>query len=683
MTLSGIRARGRSPIPLRRVAAATLSALLLVAPGAARADRLVLESRSLAAPESYVETQSLAPLVNSGVMPATAERLPDVPLVPDIEGAGRTLGAHGGVWRMLINKAKRVNYGVVYGYARLVGYGRDFTLEPDILESVEVSGDRLFILRLRPGHRWSDGHPFTSEDFRYYWEEIANNAELSPNGPPETLRANDEPPVMAFPDAHTVIIAWKHPNPTFLKSLAAARPPFIYRPAHYLRQFHADHAEPEWLEEQAAAANARNWAALHNRKDNMYRTDNPELPTLQPWQMVHEINGRRFLWKRNPYFHRVDAAGRQLPYIDVLEMEVASGGLIPAKTNAGEAELQSHGLSFSNTAILKQGEEVGGYRTLLWSNGAASQIALYPNLNYNDPEWRDLMRQRSFRQALSLGVNRRLINRSLYFGLGVETGNGLLPESPLFNAEFRDRYAVHDLERANAMLDALGLDARAADGTRLLPSGRPMEMVVESAGERPEVSDALELITESWRRIGVKLLVRPLDRDILRNRVFSGVTMMSVWYGWDNGVASAADAPAALAPMMQDSLQWPKWGQHYQTHGGAGEPADMAEPVRLLELARAWRSAPTLEARAEIWREMLAIHAEEVFVIGLVSETPQPIAASSRLRNIPERGVWSWDPGSHFGVYRSDEFFFSDMLDDETAAAEEAAGAVTAAAGGD
>ena len=94
---------------------------------------------------------------------------------------GAAAGQHGGTLNMLIGRSRDVRMLVVYGYARLVAYDRELKIVPDILESIEVKDDRVFTMKLRRGHRWSDGQPFTTEDFRYFWDDVANNKELSPD----------------------------------------------------------------------------------------------------------------------------------------------------------------------------------------------------------------------------------------------------------------------------------------------------------------------------------------------------------------------------------------------------------------------------------------------------------------------------------------------------------------------
>lgn len=232
---------------------------------------------------AFIETPDLAAQVQAGALPPVFERLPDQPLIVKVMGNNTAPGQHGGVLRTLISSPRDVRYMVVYGYARLIGRDRNLQLVPDILARIENVENRIFTLHLRPGHKWSDGHPFTAEDFRYYWEDVANNPELSQNGPGTDFLVDGVLPKVEILDAVTVRYTWSKPHPTFLAAQARASPLFIYRPAHYLKQFHSRYADPAWLAAQVAAARVRTWAALHNRMDNMYNFDNVAMPTLQPW----------------------------------------------------------------------------------------------------------------------------------------------------------------------------------------------------------------------------------------------------------------------------------------------------------------------------------------------------------------------------------------------------------------
>ncbi|MFK7836281.1 MAG: ABC transporter substrate-binding protein [Sulfitobacter sp.] len=606
------------------------------------------------------ETSFWASEVSQGDLPPIEERIPEAPLVVDLEAKGRDFGVQGGTLRTMVTRSKDVRQMVVYGYARLVGYDANYELYPDILRDVEVIENRKYILHLRPGHRWSDGVPFTSDDFRYWWEKVVGNMEITPSGPPEFMVVDGKLGTVTFPDKHTVIFEWQTANPNFLPLLAQASPPFIYRPAHYLKQFHVETADPEELKKAVKKARVKSWAALHNRRDNMYKFDNPKLPTLQPWINASGRTSRQ-LFVRNPYYHRVDARGYQLPYIDVVNMTIVGGGLVAAKANAGEADLQARGLSFPDVAILKKGETDGGnYRTLLWASGVANQITIYPNLNFRDPVWQEVLRDVRFRRALSLGIDRRMINRALYFGLAHEGGMTALSSSPLYKEEDLVMWSQMDINAGNALLDEMGLTDRTPAGLRKLSDGRPMEFVIETAGERQEVENALAIVTDTWRELGVQLVMRPLDRDILRNRVYAGITMAAVWYGWDNGLPTAATSPKYLAPTNQEFFAWPMWGQHYVTGGSAGEPPQDPAAQELLVLADNWSHTTDTTERTAIWHRMLDIHAEQQFGIGILSEAPQPVVVSKNLRNVPENGIWAYDPGAHFGVHRVDEFYFED-----------------------
>ena len=301
------------------------------------------------AASAYVEPPALVDQVKAGKLPPVDKRLPQKPLVVPLGEGGTSVGHYGGTLNTLAGRSRDTRLFTIYGYARLVGYDRHLNIVPDILESIDVKEGRIFTMQLRKGHRWSDGHSFTAEDFRYYWEDVANNKELSPSGPPRDLMVDGEAAKFEVLNDTTVRYSWSKPNPHFLPRMAGASPLFIFRPAHYLKQFHKKYSAKVQREEAAGTAKRR-WSAVHNRMDNLYEGDNPDLPTLQPWANTTRPPADRFVAVRNAYFHRVDARGRQLPYIDRLVLAIADPKLIPAKTSLLIIENAGHDLGFRRAA---------------------------------------------------------------------------------------------------------------------------------------------------------------------------------------------------------------------------------------------------------------------------------------------------------------------------------------------
>ncbi len=611
----------------------------------------------LAKAGELVETPSLEAKVKAGELPPIAERLPKEPRVIDMASMGREPGKHGGQLRTLLGKQKDIRMMTVYGYARLVGYDENLNLKPDILKAVDVEDGRIFTLHIRPGHKWSDGHPFTSEDFRYWFEDVAHNEELAPGGVPRELLTDGNPPKFEVIDELTVRYTFDSPNPTFLSKLAAARPLYIYIAAHYMKQFHKKYRPEEELAAEVKKHKQRNWASLHRRLGRQYRPENPELPTLQPWRNTTKPPAEQFVFARNPFYHRIDENGRQLPYIEEVIIGLGSTSLIPSKAGTGETDIQARYLRFDNYTFLRANAEKYDFKVLLWETAKGAQIALYPNLIVNDEEWRKLFRDVRVRRALSIAINRDEINQAVYFGLAKPSNNTVLATSPLFKEEYQTAWTQFDIKEANKLLDEVGLTKRNDEGIRLLPDGRPAEIIVETAGESTEESDVLELIRESWAKIGIKLFTRVTQRDVFRKRVRSGDTMMTVFQGLDNAIPTANMTPEELAPTSMEHLQWAQWGQHYESSGKIGTPPDLAEPKMLLDMYLKWYHTTEESEREKIWHDMLKVHADQVYTIGVVNTTFQPIVARTNLKNIPEKGFFNYNPGAYFGVYNMDAFW--------------------------
>ena len=626
---------------------------------------LVAIALALASPVAralnYIETPSLAADVAAGKLPPVAGRLPDNPRVINLAARGRKPGRHGGTLRMLVGKQKDIRLIPYYSYSRLVGYTQDLEIVPDILESYNVSEGRIFTFKIRKGHKWSDGHPFTSEDFRYVWEDVFSHPRLSRGGLRQSLLVNGKGPRFEVIDTYTVRYTWDAPNPDFLPALAAPSPLYLALPAHYLKQFHIKYRDAKELKKLVARERLKDWVRLHLRKARMKKAENPDLPVLDAWVNTIAPPSKVFIFRRNPFYHRVDENGRQLPYIDKIQITTGSKQLIAAKVAAGESDFQARNLTFEDYTHLKAGEKRNNYKVLLWRSGSGSTMSIYPNLNVKDKVWRKVLRDVRFRRALSLAISRHEINQIFFFGLARESADTVLPESPLFEPQFESAWSNYDPALANRLLDEMGLRRKNKGGYRLLPDGRIAEIIVETAGESTQQSDILELITDYWRAIGIKLITKNSQREVLRRRAIAGLTQMSVWPGMDNGLAAPQMNPSDLIPSSSSQLQWPQWGIYGESGGRKGERPDLAACLLLLKHANGWKMADGPGQKAEAWREMLQIYTDQVFSIGTVNGVPQPIVVSNHLQNVPEKGIYAFSPTSYFGIYMPDTFWLDNQ----------------------
>ncbi|HSI01051.1 MAG TPA: ABC transporter substrate-binding protein [Reyranella sp.] len=622
------------------------AALTLLAPTLARAK----------VPAGLKETPSLADQVKSGALPAVDKRIPEVPAIVKHFAGSDGAGKPGGNANILIASARDTRLMTLYSNARLIVYDDQFKLQADILESYEVKEGREFTLKLRPGHKWSDGKPFTTADFRFFWEDIANDKELSPSGPNVELMVEGKPPKVEIVDATTIKYTWESPNPYFIESQARAAPLFLFRPAHYLKKFHKKHTPEDEILKNAKGGQAK-WVQIYRRFDVMYANDNPDLPTLNAWKLVTAPPAQRFVFERNPYYYRVDEKGVQLPYLDRVTFTVVAANLIPAKAGLGESELQPRYLGLRDYTFLRDAAKNSGVKVLLWEKGAGSEVAFYPNLNVNDETWRKLNRDPRFRRALSLAIDREELAEVVYTGMATPSANTIMPRSALFKPEYATKWAKHDVKAANKLLDEAGLDKKGSDGVRLLSNGQPAVIIIEHTSENSAEIDAMTLVVDQWKKVGIKALLRPQTTDNFRLRTSSGEAMMTSYGGITTSAPTPATAPKEFAPVMLGGLQWPKWGLFVESKGRQGEACDMPEPQKLAELLHQWERATDDAGRTKAWEEMLTINADQVFSIGTVNATKLPVVVGRKLKNVPEKGYWAWDPGGYIGLYKPDTFW--------------------------
>jgi peptide/nickel transport system substrate-binding protein len=131
--------------------------------------------------EADAEAPMLAELVQAGTLPPLAERLPESPCVcPMMEMTGK----YGGIIRRGF-KGVSDRWGPTKVKSEcLAWFNADLSVRPNIAESWAMNEEASeWTWTLRKGTKWSDGHPFTSEDFQWWYEHQILNETLTPSPP--------------------------------------------------------------------------------------------------------------------------------------------------------------------------------------------------------------------------------------------------------------------------------------------------------------------------------------------------------------------------------------------------------------------------------------------------------------------------------------------------------------------
>lgn len=609
----------------------------------------------------YNEAPMLKELVEKGELPPVEERLPENPLVIPVT---ENIGKYGGVWhRGFLGPSDYNNY-VRVVYDGLVRFSPDGSkVEPRLIESWESSDDfTTWTIQMRKGAKWSDGEPFTADDIMFWYDDVLLNTDLTPKVPKWMQNKDGTTAVVAKVDDYTVTWTYTNPNTTLMMELAnqdgGDKSYAVFLPAHYLKQFHAKYANADELNKMVTEAEFKTWAELFATRKNP--AENPDRPVMAAWQPATRVSDDTLVLKRNPYFVGVDPEGNQLPYIDEIQFKFFQDTqALNLAAIAGELDMQERHMIMGNYPVLKENELAGKYRVITWATFGGSDAAITFNQTYDkDPVVAELMQTKDFRIALSYAIDREQIKESVFLGLGEARQPVPAPWHPYYPGdEVAHKYTEYDPDKANQLLDSLGLTERDSEGFRLSKDGKPISLEISVVPNFANWPDVAQLVAADWQKAGIRTIVQVRERAVHFEMRDANEIVTELWNEDTTGFPFTG-APKfdprsqpgiAIAPLMRTWLQ---------TNGAEGvEPT--AEFKRIVEIIDTGKTV-SAEEQAELAKELFTLWVDQAYEIGTVGLTPLVqgvVVVNNDLKNVPATLGNDW-PLRTPGNANPEQFYF-------------------------
>ena len=618
--------------------------------------------------DMWGEAPMLADQVAVGDLPPVEERLPAQPVVVQPLEA---IGEYGGELAGPSTNPTRGGWDVLeMRLQKLLTIDTDLaSIIPNIVRAYQVSDDQTtFTFHLREGHRWSDGEPFTTDDFRFYFEDVLGNTDLTPNpGGPWVF--DGELPQIEYIDDTTVRMTYPEARPTLLISLGSEVGHRGFRPAHYFKQMHLDYNAD--ANDLAAELGFEDWVQMFNAKMAPYNftwdlggeTD-PYAPTLNTFVFSGADSFGNKYYERNPYFYKVDTAGNQLPYTDSLRRILVEDLQVQdLKAISGEYSHYGWGTLLSYPTY-RDNEEAGGYRTALAEYSRGNEYSVMFNFTTPNLPLREIFWDIRFRQAMSVAINRDEINELVYFGLANASANSPVPSSLFFEDWMPTHYAQYDPDLANQLLDEMGLDQRDGDGFRLRPDGETLFLNFQVSVPEDSWRQMGELITSYWNEVGVKTSYKLIGNDLYRELRDGNQVDLAAWGTDMLDIGEVANGLANMRPRWGARASGLLWQDWLNSDGEEGE-----EPPQ--EIKDLWAAGDAFLAASygsdewlELGKEFYRLSMGGLYQIGTIQRPPQPLLFKTNLKNTPPNdttGQWSWTYRQWVMFMPEQWYFESDM----------------------
>ncbi len=578
-------------------------------------------------------------------LPPLDERIPEDALVV---APYHSIGKYGGTFDVMSNATEAgTSDFLAIRHVNLVRYSDDLqTIVPNIAKDWEWNDDfTQLTFFLRKGHKWSDGAPFGARDVKYWYDNLSLNPKVIEN-PKDYVLVAGKPMTVDVIDAQTVRFNLPAPKPGLLVHFANT---FAqgFQPMHFLGQWDPE-INPDADKMAKAAGFEDGYEVLSNYFGNSDWTDTPSpmlrspdkagnlpadtMPTLESHILISESTEGRHL-VANPYFHQVDTAGNQLPYISeqdeiyVNEDEVRILKLINA-----EVDFKAQSLQLSTAPLLLENQEKGDYTVELRPEVTIASFAF--NMTHENLQKRKVFSDLRFRQAMSVAMNREEMNEVAFFGMGeAKQYVGFTDSPPFIEEKWKQYYAQYDPKLASKLLDEMGLKDVDGDGFRDLHDGGKLVVNIQFSVQGAPAA-MVELIGQHWAAVGILTTVKEVTPDEYRSAQSSNKLDVA---NWRNGqpLSIVLGTNQIWVPPYHDyfsvrtNMLWAEW---VDSKGASGvEPPDYAK--QMMEDINAFQSTPVGTPESDkIGARMVENLVANLLYIGTV-QVPAPIYHRNVLKN--------------------------------------------------
>jgi len=619
---------------------------------------LMLLSMIPASAEAKTYTQS--PYLDGMDLPPVAERMPvaDDIMVEEVA----EIGQYGGTLVMSQGSSK-------WGPGKpteeaLFRFNTDGSIEPNVAKGYTVNEDNtVYTIYLREGMKWSDGVPFTSEDVRFFYEDLLIPG-VTTKSVWEALQVADADGVkqlakLTIIDDYTFTVTFAAPKPNFLKELAI-NGKWFFAPKHWLQDkipgVNAATGEPYLTQAEAEALAAQmGYSDVKSMGNSLtyYYWLVEGRPTLRAWQIAGDFNSELCVWKRNPYYWKVDAEGKQLPYIDELHFRRYSEDTqVLMWTMDGTTDINSVGAADLLTLLE---DENYADEIVEWSSTAWSSQSMQLNLAIKDEDLRALFQNVNFRHALSIAVNRQQIVTLVDSDNTEPAQSAPAPGAQGYSEAWATKWIEQDVAAAQALLEnECGLVKK--DGFYYFPNGKKVVLNIQYQDENH--ASLAELLKADFTALGIETTTRMYDRSIMEEmRSANNHEVVINWEHFDT--VSLSLRPDYFVPFRDYCVWGTAFGVWYKNPTAEGAVEPPADVKAMLAVYDRMMAAGTVEERDQIALELLKIFEEGIYEIGFTSAQKSIYSIDAKLRNFPENAV-DCDEFRNLGIANFSTLWFAE-----------------------